>query len=460
MTRPFALGISPERSEHCEAMSLEGCEGAEGLDPAVKYRSCLQNWVIDTGSEVILVDTGLPSEYPDMAADPDAGIYIGAKLKTYLEALADLGYKPEQVSKILITHKHADHTGELRAFPNAQIICSAAEAEADEIKPYNPTVATFADGAYYEFPASHRIAPGVTYIYAPGHTKGNCIVAVETDGLFYLIHGDVTYTDVALYENRLSVVFEDLAAARETLNRVRAFCRARPTVYLGTHTPETLESHAQRSALSILTIRQPSFRRAKSSSRRRLANASAPSVAMYTIPQSMMALRSRISRPTGVARAANSRRRSSTGRRRINLKTNVLLVDGSSHAAVRPRHFIRQGNTYSGWPCHGKEHALSAYYDITHGEGLAIITPHWMRHVLEKAPDAVEPRLIKYGVNVFGIDAALPPQEIAEKAIQATHDMVLFPISATTCRLRARERRATRRSRSRQRSICSLRHPI
>ena len=105
-----------------------GGEGAEGLDPAVKYRSCLQNWVIDTGSEVILVDTGLPAEFPDAVADPDAQIYLGTKIKTYLEALADLGYKPEQVSKILITHKHADHTGELRAFPNAQIICSAAEA--------------------------------------------------------------------------------------------------------------------------------------------------------------------------------------------------------------------------------------------------------------------------------------------------------------------------------------------
>ena len=235
MTRPFALGG----------------EGAEGLDPAVKYRSCLQNWVIDTGSEVILVDTGLPAEYPDMAADPDAGIYIGSKIKTYLEALADLGYKPEQVSKILITHKHADHTGELRAFPNAQIICSAAEAESDEIKPFNPTVATFSDGPYYEFPASQRVAPGVTYLPAPGHTKGNCIVAVETDGLIYLIHGDVTYTDVALYENRLSVVFEDLAAARETLDRVRAFCSARPTVYLGTHTPEALESLAKKRVVDL-----------------------------------------------------------------------------------------------------------------------------------------------------------------------------------------------------------------
>ncbi|MBR1941111.1 iron-containing alcohol dehydrogenase [Pseudoprevotella muciniphila] len=76
------------------------------------------------------------------------------------------------------------------------------------------------------------------------------------------------------------------------------------------------------------------------------------------------------------------------------------------------------GNSYSGWPCHGIEHALSAYYDITHGEGLAIITPRWMRHILnEKTID----RFVKYGINVFGIDATLPKQEIAEKAIDATY---------------------------------------
>ena len=76
------------------------------------------------------------------------------------------------------------------------------------------------------------------------------------------------------------------------------------------------------------------------------------------------------------------------------------------------------GNSPSGWPCHGIEHALSAYYDITHGEGLAIITPRWMRHILnEKTID----RFVKYGINVFGIDASLPKQEIAEKAIDATY---------------------------------------
>lgn len=77
------------------------------------------------------------------------------------------------------------------------------------------------------------------------------------------------------------------------------------------------------------------------------------------------------------------------------------------------------GNSYSGWPCHGIEHALSAYYDITHGEGLAIITPRWMRHILsERTMD----RFVKYGINVFGIDPALPKQKIAKKAIDATYE--------------------------------------
>ena len=76
------------------------------------------------------------------------------------------------------------------------------------------------------------------------------------------------------------------------------------------------------------------------------------------------------------------------------------------------------GNSSSGWPMHGIEHALSGFYDITHGEGLAIITPRWMRHILS---ERTLPRFVKYGVNVFGIDASLPPMEIARKAIDATY---------------------------------------
>ena len=76
------------------------------------------------------------------------------------------------------------------------------------------------------------------------------------------------------------------------------------------------------------------------------------------------------------------------------------------------------GNSGSGWPMHGIEHALSGHYDITHGEGLAIITPRWMQHILS---ERTLPRFVKYGVNVFGIDPALPPMELAQKAIDATY---------------------------------------
>ena len=224
-----------------------GGEGMEGVDPAVRYRSSLQNFVIDTGSEVILVDTGMPSEVPDAIPDEKTLIYMGNKVKNYVDALADLGYKPEQVSKILITHKHADHTGELRAFPNAVIYASREECNAAELQYPNAVPVDFTDGPYACFEKSQKIADGVWYIEAKGHTTGNSIVIAENDGLYYMIHGDVTYTDEALYANKLSVVFEDIAAARKTLDAVREFIAGHPTVYLSTHTPlgyENLEAKA------------------------------------------------------------------------------------------------------------------------------------------------------------------------------------------------------------------------
>ena len=172
---------------------------------------------------------------------------MGNKVDNYVDALAKAGYRPEQVSKILITHKHADHTGELRAFPNAVVYASREECKAAELQYPNVVPVDFTDGPYANFERSQKIADGVYFIEAKGHTTGNSIVIVEDGGLYYMIHGDVTYTDEALYANRLSVVFEDIAAARTTLDAVREFIGSHPTVYLSTHTPlgnENLEAKA------------------------------------------------------------------------------------------------------------------------------------------------------------------------------------------------------------------------
>ena len=220
-----------------QAFALGG-EGMDGIDPCARYRSSLQNYLIDTGDEVILVDTGMPAEVPEQVPDENTVIFMGNKIQSYVDALTGLGYQPDQVTKILITHKHADHTGELRAFPNAKIYAARIETEADELKAYpNVIPVDFTDGAYFNFEKSQKIADGVFFIEAKGHTAGNSIVMVEDDGLFYMIHGDVTYTDEALYANKLSIVYEDIAAARNTLDSVREFISAHPTVYLSTHTP-------------------------------------------------------------------------------------------------------------------------------------------------------------------------------------------------------------------------------
>lgn len=227
-TQPFVFG---------------GEEGPDKFDKNVRYRGTLQNYLIDTGSEVILVDTGLPAGFPEEVPNEDSLIYTGKDISSYMDALKVLGYQPEQVTKILVTHKHADHTGELKSFPNAAIYVNEEEVDAAELQGLTNLVpVSYTDGAYYNFPESQKIADGIYYIKAKGHTKGNSIIIVENEGLFYMLHGDITYVDEALYEDKLSVVFDDQAAARETLNRVREFVRNHPTVYCGTHTPQGYEN--------------------------------------------------------------------------------------------------------------------------------------------------------------------------------------------------------------------------
>lgn len=53
-----------------------------------------------------------------------------------------------------------------------------------------------------------------------------------------------------------------------------------------------------------------------------------------------------------------------------------------------------------GWTCHPIEHELSAFYDITHGVGLAILTPRWMRYILS---DQTVDKFVDYAKNVWGI---------------------------------------------------------
>jgi butanol dehydrogenase len=73
----------------------------------------------------------------------------------------------------------------------------------------------------------------------------------------------------------------------------------------------------------------------------------------------------------------------------------------------------------SNWSVHPMEHELSAFYDITHGVGLAILTPHWMRYVLD---DSTVDKFAEYGVNVWSIDEKQDKYEIANQSIEKTKE--------------------------------------
>ena len=71
MNQPFAFG---------------GEEGKDAFDEQIIYRSSLQNFLIDTGKEVILVDTGFKPEFPVPAKKLGAPLFMGEKVADYMDA--------------------------------------------------------------------------------------------------------------------------------------------------------------------------------------------------------------------------------------------------------------------------------------------------------------------------------------------------------------------------------------
>lgn len=82
--------------------------------------------------------------------------------------------------------------------------------------------------------------------------------------------------------------------------------------------------------------------------------------------------------------------------------------------------FINGGKRQA-WSCHPIEHELSAIYDITHGLGLAILTPRWMEYTLDETTVS---KFYQFGTNVFDIDKNLAPMEVAKKSIELVSDFL------------------------------------
>ena len=168
--------------------------------------------------------------------------------------LQDAGVKPEEVSRVLITHAHWDHTGGLPQVPGARVLT------ADEAVPHlgmpqhfaNAQVErlTFPGPAYEGFDKSQDVLGdgSIIAVPTPGHTRGATSFFVNSgDGRRWLFIGDAAwvkegFTEPATKGRLASLVLDfDREQAAESLGRLHAVHESRAAALVTAHDERTWE---------------------------------------------------------------------------------------------------------------------------------------------------------------------------------------------------------------------------
>jgi glyoxylase-like metal-dependent hydrolase (beta-lactamase superfamily II) len=159
------------------------------------------------GERLTLIDSGLPG-------NADA----------ILSAVARLGRQPPEISQILLTHRHRDHSGsaaDLREATGARIVAHTSETEPAEgglvlVQPY-PAPSTPVDLAVED---GDELEGGFVVLQAPGHTLGSaCFYLPERKALFL---GDAAINNVSRLSRPMPWSNDDNAAYEVSLRRLAA----------------------------------------------------------------------------------------------------------------------------------------------------------------------------------------------------------------------------------------------
>lgn len=186
-------------------------------------------YVVDTGSRVILIDTGAGELFGS----------VGGKLPA---SLAASGYRPEQITDVLVTHIHTDHSGGLAragrmVFPNATVHASQADIDfflertnlAKGLEPRHleealKTIGPYrAAGKLKPFTGRATILPGITAIPTPGHTPGHSFFLVESEGESIEFWGDIMHIGTIQFPRPDVTIAFDVDQAAAKAQRARQF---------------------------------------------------------------------------------------------------------------------------------------------------------------------------------------------------------------------------------------------
>jgi len=204
-------------------------------------------FLVETAGRVILIDTGSGELF---------GPGHGGKL---IASMAAVGYRPEQVTDILLTHAHSDHAGGIvrggqRAFPNA--IVHVGKPDIDFFFDRANQVRTGYDKIHFDiaqnmlkpyldvskvktFSGTVEVLPGISATIHPGHTPGAAFYTLTSKGEQIVFIGDTIHVAAVQFPDPDVTIAYDQDDKRAAQVRKQAFAdfAARGTLIAAPHLP-------------------------------------------------------------------------------------------------------------------------------------------------------------------------------------------------------------------------------
>jgi N-acyl homoserine lactone hydrolase len=205
------------------------------------------------GAGLVLVDTGF---HAAVAVDPRQGMgRLGGLLFKDLRMdsaqavpgqLRELGFAPEDVETVVMTHLHSDHASGIAQFPGARFFVSSAEwtAAADGgvtdgyIKrqfdhAFDYRLLDFESDAADSFASFGRSLDlfgdgSVRVVFTPGHTAGHCSVILRLRERDVLLTADAAYTERTIADTALPQRMDDEHRFRRSLREIQLYLEQNP----------------------------------------------------------------------------------------------------------------------------------------------------------------------------------------------------------------------------------------
>jgi glyoxylase-like metal-dependent hydrolase (beta-lactamase superfamily II) len=205
-------------------------------------------WILRRGDETILVDTGF---------DPERGRGRGRTcLIEPAQAMAVLGVGPETVSRVVLTHLHYDHTGNLDLFPDAELLVAARDldfwlgplarraqfAHAVEAEELGQVLAAVDAGRVRRLEGGEELAEGVHAVLLGGHSPGQLALGIDAVAGWTVLASDALHFYEELERDRPFGVIADLAEMYEAYDTLRELCGPGAHLVPG-HDPEIVNRY-------------------------------------------------------------------------------------------------------------------------------------------------------------------------------------------------------------------------